>query len=134
MRPWLQQETLSSVLSVEVHSQHPDYQMTAVMVGNQKLWIPRIDVDKNSALRLRIDASDVSLVLEKPSVSSIRNILSAEVVEWIEDGEQVDVKLDLGDEHYLWARITRWARDELSIRKGRKVFAQVKSASLSKTF
>ncbi|EKT65692.1 molybdenum ABC transporter ATP-binding protein ModC [Providencia alcalifaciens] len=132
LRPWLQQETLSSVLNVEVHSQHPDYQMTAVMVGSQKLWIPRVDVDKNSALRLRIDASDVSLVLEKPLISSIRNILSAEVVEWIEDGEQVDVKLDLGDEHYLWARITRWARDELSIRKGRKVFAQVKSISLSK--
>ncbi len=31
----------------------------------------------------------------KPQVSSIRNILAAEVVEWIEDGEQVDVKLDL---------------------------------------
>ena len=134
LRPWLQQETLSSVLNVEVHSQHPDYQMTAVLVGGQKLWIPRVNVDKNSELRLRIDASDVSLVLEKPLVSSIRNIISAEVVEWVEDGEQVDVKLDLGDEHYLWARITRWARDELSIRKGRKVFAQVKSASLSKTF
>ncbi|GAB1441154.1 hypothetical protein MASR2M36_39390 [Providencia sp.] len=52
-------------------------------------------------MRIRIDASVCSLVLEKPQVSSIRNILSAEVVEWIEDGEQVDVKSsDLGEEHY----------------------------------
>lgn len=132
LRPWLQQETLSSVIGVVVHSQHPDYAMTAVMVGGQKLWIPRVNTVQGSELRIRIDASDVSLVLEKPQVSSIRNILSAEVVEWIEDGEQVDVKLDLGDEHYLWARITRWARDELSIRKGRKVYAQVKAVSLSR--
>ena len=132
LRPWLQQETLSSVLSVILHSQHPDYNMTAVLVGGQKLWIPKVDRQQGSELRLRIDASDVSLVLERPQVSSIRNILSAEVVEWEEDGEQVDVKLDLGDAHYLWARITRWARDELSIRKGRKVFAQVKAVSLSR--
>ncbi|HFF1653324.1 TPA: molybdenum ABC transporter ATP-binding protein ModC [Providencia rettgeri] len=132
LRPWLQKETLSSVISATVHSQHPDYDMTAVVVGGQKLWIPRVDSYQGAELRIRVDASDVSLVLEKPSISSIRNILSAEVVEWIEDGEQIDVKLDLGDEHYLWARITRWARDELSIRKGRKVYAQVKAVSLSR--
>ncbi|AMG66810.1 molybdenum ABC transporter ATP-binding protein ModC [Providencia stuartii] len=134
LRPWLQQETLSSVLNVICHGHHPDYEMTAVIVGSQKLWIPRIDTERGGQLRLRIDASDVSLVLEKPQVSSIRNILSAEVVEWIEDGEQVDVKLDLGEQHYLWARITRWARDELSIRKGRRVYAQVKSVSLSRHY
>ena len=106
--------------------------MTAVIVGSQKLWIPRVNAPQGTNVRIRIDASDVSLVLEKPQVSSIRNILAAEVVEWIEDGEQVDVKLDLGEEHYLWARITRWARDELSIRKGRKVYAQVKAVSLSR--
>lgn len=132
LRPWLQQETLSSVVSATVHSQHPDYEMTAVIVGSQKLWIPRVNAPQGTNVRIRIDASDVSLVLEKPQVSSIRNILAAEVVEWIEDGEQVDVKLDLGEEHYLWARITRWARDELSIRKGRKVYAQVKAVSLSR--
>ncbi|EIU7555873.1 molybdenum ABC transporter ATP-binding protein ModC [Providencia rettgeri] len=132
LRPWLQQETLSSVVSAKVHSQHPDYDMTAVIVGGQKLWVPRVEMQQGAEVRIRIDASDVSLVLEKPQVSSIRNILAAEVIEWIEDGEQVDVKLDLGEEHYLWARITRWARDELSIRKGRKVFAQMKSVSLSR--
>jgi len=132
LRPWLQQETLSSVVSATVHSQHSDYEMTAVIVGSQKLWIPRVEAQQGVDVRIRIDAADVSLVLEKPQVSSIRNILAAEVVEWIEDGEQVDVKLDLGEEHYLWARITRWARDELSIRKGRKVYAQVKSVSLSR--
>ncbi len=117
LRPWLQQETLSSVVSAKVHSQHPDYEMTAVIVG-RKLWIPRVEAQQGDVYVLT--PLVISLVLEKPQVSSIRNILAAEVVEWIEDGEQVDVKLDLGEEHYLWARITRWARDELSIRKGVK--------------
>ncbi|SVK55472.1 molybdate transporter ATP-binding protein [Acinetobacter baumannii] len=44
---------------------------------------------------------------------------------------QVEVKLVVG-EHVLWARITPWARDELAIRPGQWLYAQVKSVSISR--
>ncbi|UNH28034.1 molybdenum ABC transporter ATP-binding protein ModC [Moellerella wisconsensis] len=129
--PWLQQDSLSSVLNVTVIKQHPDYAMTAVLVANQILWMPRITSQPDDQVRIRIDAADVSLALTKAENSSIRNVLRVKVVECIEDNEQVDVKLALGD-HFLWARITRWAQDELNIQPEQWLFAQVKSISLSR--
>ncbi len=79
-------------------------------------------------MRIRIDASDVSLVLEPPRGSSIRNILAVKVVEFFDDNGHVDVKLVLSG-HYLWARITPWARDELNLRSGQWLYAQIKSVS-----
>ena len=63
--------------------------------------------------------------------SSIRNILPAKVLECLEIGSQVEVKLAMAD-HIIWARITPWARDELMIRPGQWLYAQIKSVSLSR--
>jgi molybdate transport system ATP-binding protein len=57
--------------------------------------------------------------------------LPAKVSECLDVGGQVEVKLAVG-EHVLWARITPWARDELAIRPGQWLYAQVKSVSISR--
>ncbi|MBI6549687.1 molybdenum ABC transporter ATP-binding protein ModC [Xenorhabdus lircayensis] len=131
LRPWLQKESLSSILKVSVMEHHQRYQMTAVAAADKALWLPQLDVAPGTDLRIRIDASDVSLVLEPPRVSSIRNILQVKVVEFFENDGQVDVKLALS-EHCLWARITPWAREELNLRAGQWLYAQIKSASLNR--
>ncbi len=131
LRPWLQQDTLSTVINATILEQHPDYAMTALYVDKQIIWIPRVEGELNDPVRIRIDASDVSLTLNKAENSSIRNVLQVKVVECIEDKEQVDVKLVL-DNHFLWARITRWAKDELNIKPEQWLFAQIKSVSLSR--
>ncbi|MGJ0624156.1 molybdenum ABC transporter ATP-binding protein ModC [Xenorhabdus bovienii] len=130
LRPWLQKESLSSILTVSVMEHHQRYHMTAVAVGDKALWLPKIDVAPGTDLRIRIDASDVSLVLEPPKASSIRNTLQVKVIEFFEDDGQVDVKLALR-EHFLWARITAWAREELNLRSGQWLYAQIKSVSLN---
>lgn len=44
---------------------------------------------------------------------------------------QIDVKLAMGDQ-WLWARITPWARDELGLKPGQWVYAQIKSVSFNR--
>ncbi|OTA21535.1 ABC transporter related [Xenorhabdus beddingii] len=131
LRPWLQKENLSSILKVSVMEHHQRYQMTAVAAADKALWLPKIDAAPGTDLRIRIDASDISLVLEPPKASSIRNTLQVKVIEIFEDGGQVDVKLAL-NEHDLWAKITLWAKEELNLRVGQWLYAQIKSVSLNR--
>ncbi|CCW31167.1 Molybdenum import ATP-binding protein ModC [Xenorhabdus nematophila F1] len=131
LRPWLQKESLSSIVKVSVMEHHQRYQMTAVAAADKVLWLPLIDAVPGTDLRIRIDASDITLVLEPPRVSSIRNTLQVKVIEFFEENGQVDVKLALG-EHCLWAKITSWAREELNLRAGQWLYAQIKSVSLNR--
>lgn len=132
MRPWLPREEQSSVLNVSVLEHHPRYDMTALAIGDQRLWIGKVDAPVGTPMRVRVNAADVSLVLQPTANnSSIRNILPAKVLECLEIGTQVEVKLAMAD-HILWARITPWARDELMVRSGQWLYAQIKSVSLSR--
>lgn len=85
MHPWLPKEQQSSILKVSVLEHHPHYAMTALALGDQHLWVNKIDKPLQSALRIRIQASDVSLVLQAPLQTSIRNILRAKVAECFDD-------------------------------------------------
>lgn len=132
MRPWLSKEEQSSVLNVSVLEHHPRYEMTALAVGDQRLWISKVEEVPGTALRIRVNATDVSLVLQPTANnSSIRNILPAKVLECLDLGNQVEVKLAMAD-HIIWARITPWARDELMIRAGQWLYAQIKSVSVNR--
>ncbi len=82
-------------------------------------------------VRLKIQARDVSLALEKAEKSSIINILPAVVEEISEStsGVSCTVKLDLqGDK--LLARISSYSREQLQLVPGQQLFAQVKAAAL----
>ncbi|MDK1257546.1 molybdenum ABC transporter ATP-binding protein ModC [Cronobacter malonaticus] len=130
MHPWLPPEQQSSVLKVTVLEHHPHYAMTALALGDQHLWVNRIEKPLQTALRIRIQASDVSLVLQPPLQSSIRNILRARVAQCYDDNGQVEVQLEVGS-RTLWARISPWARDELAIKHGLWLYAQIKSVSIT---
>lgn len=129
MHPWLPKEAQSSVLNVKVLENHPHYAMTALALDGQHLWVNRLDKPPRSGLRIRIQASDISLTLEPPVKSSIRNVLHARVAECLDDSGQVDVRLDVGS-RTLWARVSPWARDELGIKPGLWLYAQIKSVAI----
>ena len=130
MHPWLPKEQQSSILKVSVLEHHPHYAMTALALGDQHLWVNKIDTPIQSTLRIRIQASDVSLVLQPPLQTSIRNILRAKVAQCFDDNGQVEVQLEVGN-RTLWARISPWARDELGIKPGLWLYAQIKSVSIT---
>ncbi|CND97903.1 molybdenum ABC transporter ATP-binding protein ModC [Yersinia nurmii] len=131
LRPWLQREEPSSILRVAVIGHHERYAMTALALGDQRLWVGHVDAELDSMLRIKINAADVSLVLQPPHNSSIRNIIPAKVAECLDVDGQVDVKLAVGDQ-WLWARITPWARDELALKPGQWVYAQIKSVAFNR--
>lgn len=129
MQPWLPREQQSSVLNVTVVEHHPHYAMTALALEGQHLWVNKLDKPPRSSLRIRIQASDISLALEPPLKSSIRNVLRVRVAECLDDKGQVAVQLEVGS-RILWARISPWARDELAIKPGIWLYAQIKSVAI----
>ncbi|MCX8957252.1 molybdenum ABC transporter ATP-binding protein ModC [Erwinia psidii] len=130
MRPWLPYADLSSVLRVQVLEQHPHYAMTALSLGDQHIWVSRVDAPLKTPMRIRIQSADVSLVLQPPANSSIRNVIPAQVAELVEVGQQIEVKLLVGLSE-IWARITPWAKDELMIKPGMWLYAQIKSVAIT---
>lgn len=70
------------------------------------------------------------LPLQPPLQTSIRNILRAKVAQCFDDNGQVEVQLEVGN-RTLWARISPWARDELGIKPGLWLYAQIKSVSIT---
>lgn len=130
MNPWLPQEQQSSILKVSVLEHHPHYAMTALALGDQHIWVNKLDKPLQTAVRIRIQATDVSLVLQPSSNTSIRNTLRAKVVQNYDLDGQVEVQLDVGG-RALWARISPWARDELNIKPGLWLYAQIKSVSIT---
>lgn len=81
-------------------------------------------------MRLRILASDVSLVVGQPQSSSILNVLPAVVTEWRElDASSVLVKLAFGT-HHLLARISRASLLQLKLERGQGVHVQIKGAAI----
>lgn len=130
MNPWLPQEQQSSILKVSVLEQHPHYAMTALALGDQHIWVNRLDKPLQAAARIRIQATDVSLVLQPSGNTSIRNTLRAKVVQNYDLDGQVEVQLDVSG-RTLWARISPWARDELNIKPGLWLYAQIKSVSIT---
>ncbi len=130
MHPWLPPDQQSTILNLSVAAQHPRYAMTALALGMQQIWVNYLDRPIGEATRIRIQASDVSLVLEQPQQTSIRNILPAQVVQCIETHGQIEVQLNLSG-RTLWARISPWARDDLGITPGQWLYAQIKSVSIA---
>lgn len=130
MHPWLPKEQQSSILKVTVLEHHPHYAMTALALGDQHLWVNKLDKPLQAPLRIRIQASDVSLILQPPVNSSIRNVLRAKVTQCFDDEGQVEVQLEVAGK-ILWARISPWARDELVIKPGQWLYAQIKSVSIT---
>ncbi|KFC02592.1 ATP-binding component of an ABC superfamily molybdenum transporter [Trabulsiella guamensis ATCC 49490] len=130
MHPWLPQEQQSSILKVTVLEHHPHYAMTALALGDQHLWVNKLDKPVQTAVRVRVQASDVSLVLQPPTQTSIRNILRVKVVECYDNNGQVEVQLEAGG-RTLWARISPWARDDLAVKPGQWLYAQIKSVSIT---
>ncbi|MGF1764196.1 molybdenum ABC transporter ATP-binding protein ModC [Aliivibrio kagoshimensis] len=134
MRPWLPAQELSSLLYASVAGKHPIYSMTQlIMDDGNHLWINgELPKSKdNKPIKVRIEANHVSICTERPKGSSIRNVLKGVIreVHHSESGEQIQLKLALGNDE-LWANVTPWACDDLSLVAGKSVYAQIKGVSM----
>ncbi len=104
--------------------------LSEIQVSGETLFVNQLDAAVGMQQRLRLPARDVSICKTHPRDSSILNIVPVTLCE-IEQtsGSRVLLRLALG-EQYLLARITRKSANTLNLKRGDKVFAQIKSVAL----
>ncbi|MCG6373287.1 molybdenum ABC transporter ATP-binding protein ModC [Vibrio fluvialis] len=137
MRPWQSFSDQSTLFSGNIAQHHPQFGLTQIMLAPQVgLWVQQVDGELNAPIRLQIRANDVSVTLDKPGKTSIRNILAARIanIEHHQQGEHkksIALKLELAPDCFLWATITEWALQDLALQPGMAVYAQIKGVSVS---
>ncbi len=94
------------------------------------IWVPGEFATGRNPLRLRIAASDVSIVRDRPSGTTILNVLRGTVEEVHSvDGATALVRLGMGNQDLL-AQVTNRSVRRLDLKPGDQVFAQVKSVTV----
>ena len=104
--------------------------LTKFDFGDGDIWVAGKFETSKRPLRLRIAANDVSIARDRPTSTTILNILSATV----EEVRSVDtatalVRLGAGNQDLL-ARVTNRSVRRLELKPGDRVFAQVKSVTV----
>ena len=118
------------VIDTVIAGHEPD-QLTRLEFGGGTLFVSQVDEPVGTALRCRIHAKDVSLAMAPPGQTTILNCLEATVVDMAptDTPGHLLVRLDASGESLL-ARITRRSAENLGIRPGQTIHAQVKSVAL----
>ncbi|MFA6961992.1 MAG: molybdenum ABC transporter ATP-binding protein [Opitutaceae bacterium] len=108
-----------------------DYRMITLDFPGGSLRLVHDALRVGSKLRVQIKSRDVSLSLHAAGDTSILNVLPAIITgETMQgDGGHVLVGLDIGGVP-LNARITRMSRDQLGLKIGHRVHAQIKAVSV----
>ncbi|MBC7435690.1 MAG: molybdenum ABC transporter ATP-binding protein [Bdellovibrionales bacterium] len=130
--PLARGDTAGAVVAATVHSHDPAYQLSSLAFAGGTILLPNQGLERpaGTAVRLRMQARDVSLTLARQEGTSILNIFAATVVALSDDSPgQVMVALDAGDARLL-ARVTRRSADALRLAPGLVVYAQVKGVAI----
>ncbi|MDH0747741.1 molybdenum ABC transporter ATP-binding protein [Pseudomonas sp. GD03842] len=109
------------------------YQLVTVRIPHSDLTlrVAHSAVATGRGLRFKVQARDVSLSLQAEDHSSILNRLPVTVVSEAaaDNAAHVLVRLDAAGTPLL-ARITRYSRDQLHLRAGQQLWAQIKSVAV----
>lgn len=137
-------ETLSALDARSLDGQEPgvlldgrvdelarEWGLARVSVPGGCLWVRDDGADLGRRVRLRVLARDVSVATREPSHTSIQNHFEVTLVAILDDEHpsQTLLKLRWGESEVL-ARITRRACDQLALRVGQPLWAQVKSVAV----
>ncbi|UGA57031.1 molybdenum ABC transporter ATP-binding protein ModC [Vibrio sp. VB16] len=137
MKPWQSFSEQSSLFDAVISQHHDKYALSKVRLTEEtSMWVQHLDEPVGTSIRLQIRANDVSITMNRATQTSIRNILPAkieqiDVIETKEGSQNVSVTLDLGHQCQLKANVTKWAFDDLRLRTGQQVYAQVKGVSVA---
>lgn len=128
--PMLSGPNAGSVIEAAPERYDHDYDLTQFGFSGGELHVPGRYESGTPNLRLRIAASDVSICLGQPQNTTILNILPANIDDIQSIGASSDlVRLALGTD-FLVAQVTRRSVARLDLKKGDRVFAQVKSVTV----
>jgi molybdate transport system ATP-binding protein len=97
------------------------------------LVVPRAGLSLGERAVVAVRSDDVLLATERPAGLSARNVLPAQVLDWVEDGGDVILRLALGGAGAadgaprLSVQLTAAALRELGLERGKRVFAIFKT-------
>lgn len=124
----------STVLEATVEAFDATDCLTTLKVHGECLLVPGRVGDAGSIHRVLIAATDVSLSVERPSLTTILNVVPARVrtIHPVNDAQtNVVVTIGHGDEGpKLLARVTRRAINMLGVTAEQNIYAQIKAVSL----
>lgn len=123
-------DAAAAVVDATIVGHDTQYHLSVARFAGGELSIARQSLAMGQALRIRVQARDVSLSLQRPSGTSILNILPVRVLALSPDSPgQVMVRLDCGG-CALLARITEKSAHGLALAPGLAVFAQIKGVAI----
>ena len=124
-------DVAGGLLTVTIKDHDKADGLTQALIGAQPVFLPGLIGKIGTRMRLRIDARDVTLMLDKPQKISALNILPATITQLHEGpGSGVLVQLDHQGQSFT-ARLTRRSVRELGLSKGMNVYALLKSMSVT---
>ncbi len=122
---------LKTMVLARVLRHDADLGMTTLFFADGELRVPRVGLPIDSAVKIRIDARDVSVALSRPMDVSIINRLPGEIVELeFLQPPYVCATFDLGATR-LHALITRESVERLALVPGLKAWAMIKAVAIS---
>jgi molybdate transport system ATP-binding protein len=105
-----------------------EFDLTLFGFSGGEIWVA--GQHESTSVRLRINASDISLSRVAAKSTTILNILPAVIESSVAETSSAElVRLRLGDD-VLVARITRRSLQDLELRAGDEVFVQIKSVTV----
>ena len=120
----------SSVLNGRIEAYDDEYGLCQVNVDGMVLTVVGGKIELGTAVRLRVLARDVSLARAAPEDTTILNVIPVRVESIPVNTEPyVQVALSCG-ENQLMAQITRRSCDQLGLRVGEQIFAQIKAVAV----
>lgn len=128
--PLVQGDGAAAIVKGQVTAAEPAFDLVCVAFVGGHIWLPGKAEKVGQAVRLRIQARDVSLSLAQVRDSSILNSFPAVVTDLVDDAfGQVMVGLDVGGTRML-SRITRKSAATLALEAGKSLYAQVKGVAV----
>lgn len=135
--PLARGDAAAALIEARAAGHSPTDHLSELAFEGGRLLLPQAGgsaLPAGTAVRVRIQARDVSLSLQAPQLSSVLNVLRATVVDVVEDSPgQVLVGLQLGTGAKpvrLLSRISQLSARRLGIAPGQAVFAQVKGVAM----
>jgi len=125
-------DDLGAVLNATVADIDPQWKLARLDFAGGVFWTRAQQLVVGDDVRVRVLARDVSIARDKPTASTIQNVLSARITDIVNDDQEglMLVRVMVG-ESALIARVTQRSVAELKLELGQSVWIQVKSVALT---
>lgn len=123
-------DVAAAIINGQVIEEDKEFSLSTIRFSGGNVLLPSRNLQIGQNVRLRIQARDVSLSIEKPVNTSILNAFEASVVNLSDDSNgQVLIELDAKGTRLL-SRITSKSVNSLKLETGKPIFAQVKGIAV----